>query len=166
VEARDVSDYKVQLILENASRMHLTNLQAAVQDACETDPDMLGRADVLLLDVPCSGLGIMGHKRDIKYRINRENLDTLQELQHSIVSTCLPYVKQGGTVIYSTCTIRQEENEEMAQWISEMPGLERQSLDAFLPECLHSEETGRGMLQLFPGEHDCDGFFLARFIKK
>ena len=166
VETRDVSAYKTDLIRENAERMHLTNLQVRVFDACETDESMIGKADVLYLDVPCSGLGIIGHKRDIKYRMNDAAMQELKTLQQRIITTCLPYVKQGGRVIYSTCTIHRAENEDMAAWMQQEFGLQAESLDPCLPVCLQNEETARGMLQLFPGEQDCDGFFIAGFRKQ
>lgn len=166
VDARDISEYKISLIQENADRMKLSQIHTKIWDAAIEDESLQEKADVLFLDVPCSGLGIIGHKRDIKYHITEENFETLQELQRKIVSASIPYVKKGGVVMYSTCTIHRKENEDMAGWIEENFPLKLESLDPFLPTTLQSDETREGMLQLYPGEHDCDGFFVARFIKE
>jgi len=166
VESRDLTEYKVKMICDNADRMHLPNIHTTIWDATLPDESMKEKADVLLLDVPCSGLGIIGHKRDIKYHVTEENLLQLQDLQKEIAAVCCDYVRKGGTVLYSTCTIHQEENEKMALWMAENLNLEFDSLDPYLPRQLISEQTAQGMLQLFPGKHDCDGFFLARFQKK
>ena len=80
-------------------------------------PSYVEKADVVLLDVPCSGLGVMGKKRDIKYHVTPEGLEELSKLQREIVSGSWQYVRPGGVLLYSTCTIRKEENEEMAAWI-------------------------------------------------
>ena len=165
VEARDISEEKVWRMEENFSRMHLTQAKATCFDATVPDPDMLGKADVLFLDVPCSGLGIMGRKRDIKYHITEEGLESLIPLQREIIDTCIPYLKKGGVLIYSTCTVRKAENGEQVAYIMEKHGLTPESLDAYLPKELQDEDTKKGMLQLFPGKQDSDGFFVARLRK-
>ena len=149
VLSRDVSEAKLSLIEENAERMQAFNLRAQVWDATVTDQELLGKADVVLMDVPCSGLGVMGKKRDIKYRLLPENLESLEQLQKQIVSASWQYVKKGGVLLYSTCTVRKEENEKMCDWIcKEFPfELEEQR-------------------QFFPGEDACDGFFYARLRRK
>lgn len=145
VLARDVSFDKLTLIEENAARMRTDNLAVMQWDATVTAEDLLGKADVVLMDVPCSGLGVMGKKRDIKYHVTPEGLEEIIALQKAIVSASWQYVRPGGILLYSTCTVRREENEEMCRWICE--------------EFPFTEEESR---QLFPGEDDCDGFFYAR----
>lgn len=162
VDARDVSPEKTELIREAAGRLRCHNIKVSVRDACVFDEGMKEKADILYLDVPCSGLGVMGRKRDIKYHITQEGLRSLVELQRKIIETCWQYVKPGGIIMYSTCTVRREENEEQVKWMCGEFPLKAESLNKYLPEVLQNEETGKGMLQLFPGVHDCDGFFLAR----
>lgn len=162
VEARDVSDYKTSLICENAKRLDQRNIVTKTWDATILDPDAIGKFDVVLADVPCSGLGVMGRKRDIKYRVTPQSLQELTMLQRCIMDTVWQYVKPGGTMIYSTCTIHRAENEEMVAYLtSEYPFI-TESLDDYLPVCLRSDTTGKGYLQLLPGIHECDGFFIAR----
>lgn len=161
VVARDLSEYKVSLIRDNIERMGYKNIEAQVYDACRKDESLIGKADVVLADLPCSGLGIMGKKRDIKYRITKEGMEELVKLQRKILEVVWQYVKPGGVLIYSTCTINPDENERMVQWLSAQGSFELESLSPFLPKALFGEEK-EGMLQLFPGIHETDGFFLAR----
>lgn len=166
VESRDVSLSKTDFIRENMERMGLTNMVTKVWDARETDDTWIRKADIVYLDVPCSGLGILGKKRDIKYNVTEESLQEILELQKKIVSASVAYVKPGGILMYSTCTIRKDENQNMAEWITKEFDFVLESLDAFLPENLQNEETAGGMLQLFPDKHGCDGFFMARLRRK
>lgn len=166
VEARDVSEEKLALIRENIDRTGAENLRVKVWDARVFDGQMEGKADVLYLDLPCSGLGIIGKKRDIKYHVTQESMEELVKLQREIISVCWRYVKPGGVVMYSTCTVHRAENEEQAAWMCREFPLVPESLNPCLPEALRCEKAERGMLQLVPGVHDCDGFFLARFRRK
>lgn len=166
VIARDVSEAKVNLILENCDRMGIDNIEAQVWDATELDEELIGKADVVLCDVPCSGLGVIGKKRDIKYNLSKESLESLCELQKQIVETAWQYVKPGGTFLYSTCTIHTKENEEMVQWICENLPLETDSLNPYLPQEMEKDTAEKGYLQLLPDVHGTDGFFIARFKRK
>lgn len=161
VLSRDLTEHKVSLIRDNIKRMGYENIEAQVYDALVLDESLKEKADIVLADLPCSGLGIMGKKRDIKYRMNHKALKELERLQRKILDVVWQYVKPGGTLIYSTCTINPGENNKMVQWLTENYPFELQSLAPFLPETLKAEGAG-GMLQLFPGIHETDGFFLAR----
>ena len=105
VDSRDVSEYKVGLINENISRLGLHNIKTSVRDALNKDSDSIERADVVIADLPCSGLGIFNKKPDIKYNASEEGCVELARLQRDILSVCAEYVKKGGTLIYSTCTL-------------------------------------------------------------
>lgn len=166
VEARDVSPRKVELIQENLQRLGFTNVNTTVWDATKADGRWVQKADVLLLDVPCSGLGVLGKKRDIKYHVTEEGMKELTLLQKEIVKSSIDYVKPGGVVMYSTCTLHKQENQEMARWISDCFDVTLESIDEYIPKSLRNEETASGMLQFFPDEHHCDGFFLAKFRRK
>ena len=165
VLARDLTEYKVAQINENRDRLQLTNLETQVYDACVPDHTMIEKADVVYADLPCSGLGIMGKKRDIRYRISPEQMKELVELQKKILSVVWQYGKPGGLLIDSTCTRNKEENEHMVKWMEEQLPFKRESLAPYLPEELQ-EEGKEGMLQLLPGIHKSDGFFLARLRKE
>lgn len=183
VLARDVSEEKTTLIEENLERMQLDNVAVEVFDATRTDERYLNTADVLIMDVPCSGLGVMGKKRDIKYHASPEGLKSIVALQKRIVEHSWQYVKPGGTLLYSTCTINPAENEEMVRWIVDHLPFEPVSLEGILPENLlakkqqadklrpgfqekYEKKLRDAFIQLLPGYVDADGFFFAILRRK
>ncbi len=167
----DIGKAKIEKIRENAARMRLSNLTAASRDAKsrgensyeKTQGSLNERADVLFCDVPCSGLGVIGKKRDIKYNVTAAQIDSLLILQREIVRASLRILKPGGVLIYSTCTLNKRENEEMALFIEKELGMIPEDLAGYLPKELPGIE--KNCLQMFPGTHGTDGFFLARFRK-
>lgn len=161
VISRDLTEYKVSLIRDNIERMGYENVEASVHDALVFDESLKEKVDVVLADLPCSGLGIIGKKRDIKYKISKEALEELQVLQRQILNVVWQYVKPGGVLIYSTCTINPGENEQMVEWFVKNHPFKFISLSPYLPDALRAEGES-GMLQLFPGMHETDGFFLAK----
>lgn len=116
---------------------------------------------MLIVDVPCSGLGVIAKKQDIKYRVTRESLKEITALQREIISNVVQYLKPGAVMMYSTCTINPDENERMADWICQEFHMEPVSMTDKLPEELRREGEC-GYLQLLPGVHDTDGFFIAK----
>lgn len=166
VEVRDISEYKVGLIEENIRRLGCHNIKAAVMDACVRDEGSVEKADLVLADLPCSGLGVIGRKPDIKLRMTRESMEALAQLQRRILSVVWQYVKPGGTLVYSTCTINRKENEENAAWFAENFPFEPVNIEGRLGEGIREETMKEGYVQLLPGVHPCDGFFLAVFKRK
>lgn len=182
VLSRDVSEEKADLIRENISRMRIKNIKVQTWDAVCFDEAREAKADVVLLDVPCSGLGVMGKKRDIKYRVTPEGMENLSALQREIVRVCSRYVKPGGILLYSTCTVSIAENEEMVRFLTGELGFAPLPFETELPEPLYkqkqetealrsregkdlklTDEERRACIQLFPGFMEADGFFIARF---
>ena len=161
VLARDLTEYKVDFLLENADRLQLSNLWAEEWDACVLDESKIEWADIVFCDAPCSGLGIMGKKRDIKYRLTQDSLSEVCKLQRQILETVWKYVKKDGILMYSTCTINKEENEKQVQWIVENLPFEVVSIKDELPEAVKADVSEYG-LQLLPGVHETDGFFLCK----
>lgn len=164
--ARDVSAAKVGLMQTNFERCGLKNVTAEVGDAVQRDEALVGTADIVIADVPCSGLGVTGKKRDIKYRISPDAIGALTALQREILAMAVSYLKPGGRLLFSTCTINQDENERQFAWLrEEMKAMKLTpvSLDSSLPACLHTDTTREGYLQLLPGVHDADGFFISVF---
>ena len=123
----------------------------------------MGTVDIVIADVPCSGLGVIGKKRDIKYHISPEMIQEITALQKQILAMAVSYLKPGGRLLFSTCTINQEENENHFMWLRDEMKLTPVSLDDTLPECFHTGTTREGYLQLLPGVHDSDGFFISVF---
>lgn len=161
VSARDLTENKAELIRDNSNRMQMKNLEVRVWDARRLREEDIAQADVCLADLPCSGLGITGKKKDIKYHVSEEGLFQLRELQREILSVVWQYVKPGGVLLYSTCTVNRQENEENVNWFLKNFPFELESLSPYLPESL-KEEGKSGMIQLLPGVHETDGFFMAR----
>lgn len=150
VEARDVTDYKVDLMEENIERCRLTNMKAVCQDATVLDEASIEKADILIADLPCSGLGILGRKPDIRYRMTLDQIKELSDLQRQMLSVVHNYVKPGGQLIYSTCTVNHIENQENAEWfVKEYPQFALESME-----------------QIYPVAGQTDGFFIARFTKR
>ena len=166
VDARDVSQYKADLIEENIQRTGVINVEAKVQDDTIYDPDSEEKADIVIADVPCSGYGVIGKKPEIKYRATPQKQEEIVMLQRKILDKAAKYVKPDGTLIFSTCTIAREENEENVLWFLKNYPYRLESLDPYLPEELHCKSTKLGYLQLLPGIHKTDGFFIARFRRK
>lgn len=166
VIARDITEGKTARIAENVERMKLENVSMEVRDAAVFDAGAEEIADVVLADVPCSGLGVMGKKRDIKYRQSKEAIAELHVLQKAIVRQAAAYVKKGGILLYSTCTINPVENEEMVDFICREMGFLPESIEAYLPDMQGKETARQGYIQLLPQIHDMDGFFFARLRRK
>ena len=167
VTVRDLTEQKVALIEDNIERSGFSNICAQVWDAREFDSRWENQADIVIADLPCSGLGIIGKKPDIKYQASPEQIDSLAVLQREILSAVRRYVKPGGKLIYSTCTISRKENQEQRDWIlQEFPEFEPLSLEKELGGSVQESSLKEGYLQLLPGKHPCDGFFIAAFRKK
>lgn len=164
VSARDVSAKKLVRLRENAKRLGAGNIEIKRWDAAVPDQKWCERADVVIADVPCSGIGVIGRKPEIKYSA-MQHAASLPKLQREITAGAQQMLKPGGTLIYSTCTVNPEENEKNAEWITRELPFEAVSIDEFVPEKLRSRMTKNGMLQILPGVHEGDGFFVARFRK-
>lgn len=158
----DIHAHKTGLIENGAARLGLTNITARQQDASQSVPEWVSAMDVVIADVPCSGLGIIRKKPDIRYK-NLDELKQLPNLQKRILETQSAYVKPGGVLLYSTCTVLKAENEDIVNdFLAEHNDYSLEPLE--LPEVFPQNETG--MLTLIPGEYDTDGFFICRLRRK
>lgn len=165
VKSYDCSEEKVKLLSENISRCKLKNVTAGCSDATVFCPEQEAAFDVVLADVPCSGLGIIGKKPDIKLFMTVEQEAELCTLQKKILANAVRYVKPGGVLVFSTCTLNKEENMGGYMYLKDTCGLVPESLNPYLSEELWTDTTRDGYLQLLPGVHKTDGFFVARFRK-
>lgn len=166
VEARDLTEYKVHMIQENIWRSENTNIEAVCQDATLLCQDSIETADIVIADLPCSGLGVLAKKTDLKYKMTENTQQELVSLQREILSKVRQYVKPGGTLVYSTCTIHEQENMGNVHWFLEnFPMFELDHIEGSLCEELKNSVQEKGCLQLLPGVHQSDGFFIAKFRK-
>ena len=163
IHSYDLTKDKTDRIRSGLGRMKIHNVIVEENDASNERPDLADKADLVLCDVPCSGLGIITRKRDIKYNVTQDKLRSLVKLQKKIVTNAAKVVKPGGVLIYSTCTINRLENQKMADFIEKKLGLIPEDLTPYLPEGFPGIEKNR--VQLFPDVHGTDGFFMARFRK-
>lgn len=157
----DIHAHRVELIKSGAERLGIKNIIPTVNDATVYNEKFLN-ADCVLCDVPCSGLGIIGKKPEIKYK----SLDDIKELipiQKEILSTASKYVKKGGTLIYSTCSINPNENRKICDWfLKEHEDFYSVKVSPETERCIDEGDY----LTLLPHINNCDGFFIAKFIKK
>ena len=173
VIANDVHPHKRKLIEEQAQRLGLTSVKAVTGDALELasqfDADSF---DLVLLDAPCSGFGVIRRKPEIKWTKKVEDVTAIAELQSRLIKEAAKLIKPGGTLVYSTCTIERQENEDqIAAFLSEHPSFE---LDKSWPEKVLAplrtagviDETFDGSVQLLPEHFGSDGFFIGRLKRK
>ncbi len=167
VEARDLTEAKVELIRENIERTGLTNISAVCRDASVPDPESAGSADLVIADLPCSGLGVIGKKPDLKYKASPDGTDSLVGLQRKILACAQAYVKPGGILVYSTCTVNPAENMDNVHWFLEQyPEFSLDDIHERLCPELRDSVIENGCIQLLPGVHKSDGFFIARLARK
>jgi 16S rRNA (cytosine967-C5)-methyltransferase len=162
IRSADIHRHKTTLIQHGADRLGLHNVLVREQDATENHPTWLGKMDVVLADVPCSGYGIIRKKPDIRYKDPKE-MERLPDIQFKILCKQAQYVKPGGVLMYSTCTLVRNENEAVVEsFLRNYPEfyLEKLSLPEIFPE------NTTGMLTLVPGQYETDGFFIARMRRK
>ncbi len=164
VTAWDIHPHRVALTEKTLSRLHVQNAKATVRDASVLDETLLEKMDAVLVDAPCSGLGLWG-KPDAKKNKDEAAVERLAALQRSILSACSRYVKPNGTLVYSTCTVSHAENSaQIEAFLKEHGEFSLSSLVPYVPERLKERAKG-GMLQFFPHLDGAEGFFVARMVK-
>jgi 16S rRNA (cytosine967-C5)-methyltransferase len=153
----DLHESKLSLVVSGAERLGITILNAEVHNGTKPKEDLIGTADRVLCDVPCSGLGVIAKKPDLRHK-SPDDISRLPEIQYKILCNGATYLRSGGTLVYSTCTLNKAENEEIAEpFLIEHP--------EFSP-CGDGMYDGKPMMTFFPDVHGTDGFFVAKFIKK
>lgn len=156
----DLHENKLSLVRGGAERMGITILTAAAKDGGERDPALVGRFDRILCDLPCSGLGVMAKKPELRYK-KEEDLSRLPAVQLRILQNTADYLKSGGRMVFSTCTLAKEENESVLRAF--LAGRPDFSLVPFTVGGIPAED---GMLTLFPDLHGTDGFFISLLQKQ
>ena len=157
----DLHENKLSRIREGAERLGISIIATAAADGRRENPDWLERFDVVMADVPCSGLGIIRKKPDTRYK-SADELFALPVIQSAILTNAARYVRPGGTLVYSTCTILPEENEQVTDsFLAEHPDFVRTPFD--LPG--HGSREG-GQVTLWPQRHGTDGFYICRMTRR
>jgi 16S rRNA (cytosine967-C5)-methyltransferase len=167
VIARDVHLHKIALIKEAAKRLGINILKTELFDASEIDVNYLKAADKVLVDAPCSGLGIINRKPDIKWARSIEDKKELTALQLKILKNASEYVKYDGTLVYSTCTIEWEENEGVIkEFIKSNSEFYLEDLTPNLSSKIIKATAKEGFIQLYPNIDKVDGFFIAKLKRR
>jgi 16S rRNA (cytosine967-C5)-methyltransferase len=159
--AIDKYESKVNLISEGAERLGITNITTLCGDSADLDYEE--EFDLVFADVPCSGLGTISKKPDIKWKREIDDIIKLNRIQKNLLENAADMVKPGGVLVYSTCTIEPDENEKIIlKFLENHPEFVLDPAEKYLPE----KVCANGMMQTFPHRHSCDGAFAARLVKK
>ena len=132
--SRDISDKKIKKIKQNIRRLNVPNITAQKHDALIYNEEDALKYDLVIADLPCSGLGLTGRKQDIRYRLKKEDIKELVSLQKNILDNVTGYVKKGGIIMYSTCTLSREENEKNASYICQKHGFKPLFSKQYMPD--------------------------------
>ncbi len=152
----DLHESKLSLVKSGAERLGISVISASVQNGTDARAELFGKADKVLCDVPCSGLGVIAKKPDLRHK-TPEDISRLPDIQYNILESSASYLKEGGTLVYSTCTLNKKENEQVVtRFLEDHPEFELSA---------ENMPKGQGMVTLFPSE-GCDGFFIAKLIKR
>lgn len=162
VVSRDIYEHKLKLIKASCKRLNLTNVNVEEYDAMKIDKDSIGKFDYVLADVPCSGLGIIRRKPEIKYK-EKEEFRDLAPIQKKILENASKYVKKGGTLIYSTCTIQDSENIDVInEFLQKNKNFELAPINEVKVDLDNQE---KGYMKIYPNVHEMDGFFISKLIR-
>lgn len=166
--ANEYHSEKVRLIEENAVRLGIDIIKTRTGDAVNLRKTYLGQMDRVLVDAPCSGLGVLRRKPDARWNKQPEQIKELTEIQLNILNSAAQCVKPGGVLVYSTCSIEPEENQDIVKrFLEENFDFQYSDLRKYLPEKLRENiSEGKGYLQLYPQQYGTDGFFLSRLERK
>ncbi|KRQ86927.1 Ribosomal RNA small subunit methyltransferase B [Caloramator mitchellensis] len=167
IYAFDIYEHKLQLINENAKRLGINIIEPLLKDASIFNEEYIEKFDKILLDAPCSGLGLIRKKPEIRWNINLSDILELTKIQQILLENASRYLRIGGEMTYSTCTISKEENEDIINsFLSRNSNFELCDITNSVPEKMKSCVYNTGMIRLFPNEFDTDGFFIAKLKRK
>lgn len=167
VIARDIHPHKIKLINDSAKRLGMDIVHTELYDATRFDENLSGKADCVLVDAPCTGLGIIRKKPDIKWSKEAEDKKEINELQFKILTVASGYLKNGGSLVYSTCTVEREENEGIVErFLEANRDFKPVDITSLIPEKLAKTSASQGYVQLYPNIDKTDGFFIAKLEKR
>ena len=164
--ARDISLGKLKLIEDNVRRLGIAIIETEIFDANKIDNSLINKADAVLVDAPCSGLGLVRRRSDLRWKKEKEDIEKLSRLQLSILKNASLYVKKGGVLVYSTCTLNNIENIQVIKnFLLHDKCFTLDSIEKFLPDNINAPDAKYGFLELYPHIHGTDGFFMARMVR-
>jgi 16S rRNA (cytosine967-C5)-methyltransferase len=167
IVAVDVSPAKLAILKENCRRLGISIVKARALDATRPLPFPPGSFDSCLVDAPCTGLGTLRRHPEGKWRIKEQDILRLQEMQSQILRQAAPLIKQGGVLVYSTCTLTPEENEGVTEgFLSEHKEFSLEHASGLLPRGCEGLVDTKGCLRTLPHRHGTDGFFAARIMRQ
>lgn len=166
ITAWDLYVHRVKLIEENYERLGINIIKAEEKDATQFDQNLENKFDKILLDAPCSGLGVIRRKPDIKYQRKEEDIGQIKDLQIKILNNVCKYLKLGGEMVYSTCTILKEENEEIVEeFLKAHKEFKLVNIEKEVPENFKNSVCEGKYLKLYPNINKTDGFFICKLSK-
>ena len=155
--------HKLKLIEDNTAKLGISNIEIKEQDATINNSSFNDKFDIVICDVPCSGIGVIKNKPEIKYKITNSHVEDIARLQYKILENSRNYVKQGGILMYSTCTIDKRENiKNIEKFLKENKDFSLENI-TLNNSIVKSRENG--VLEILPDEYSCDGFFIAKLKK-
>lgn len=165
--SRDIYDHKIKLIEDNSSRLGIDIIETGVFDALKLDKSLINSVDYVLVDAPCSGLGLIRRKPEIKRNKVKDDIDTLSNLQSRILNNAKEYLKVGGILLYSTCTLGKKENLEVIEaFLEKNPNFKTVNIEKYIKDNKKFNTLDKGYIQLYPNIHETDGFFIAKMMKE
>ncbi len=164
--ARDIYDHKLNLIRDNAKRLGIDIIETENYNALNVDDKLIGKADYCLVDAPCSGLGLIRRKPEIKLNKEKDDIEEITRLQYAILENASLYLKENGVLVYSTCTIEKKENLKLIQrFLDNHREFKLISFDDLVKNDESIRSAAEGYLELYPHIHYTDGFFIAKLVK-
>jgi 16S rRNA (cytosine967-C5)-methyltransferase len=165
--SKDIHDHKLKLIEENASRLGINIIETAEGDATKKDESLVNIADYCLVDAPCSGFGLIRRKPEIKWNRKESDINELVNIQYNILNNVKDYLKVGGVLIYSTCTIENDENINLVnKFLEENENFKLVNIEDKINNKENISTLKDGYIQLYPHIHGTDGFYIAKMIKE
>ncbi|HZK33221.1 MAG TPA: 16S rRNA (cytosine(967)-C(5))-methyltransferase RsmB [Tissierellaceae bacterium] len=165
--SKDIYEHKIRLINENSKRLGINIIESGISDALTIDKSLINKGDYVLVDAPCSGLGLIRRKPEIKMNKEEKDIKDLTKIQMTILINAKTYTKPGGILVYSTCTIEKEENINLIErFLNESPEFKLISIKDKIKNTRNLGTLDKGYIQLYPHIHNTDGFFVSKMIKE
>ena len=165
VIAWDLYKHRLDKVQENSKRLGIDIIKTEENDATVLKEEYIEKFDKILIDAPCLGLGVIKRKPDIKWQRKFEDIEEISKIQEKILNTCSEYLKKGGILVYSTCSIVKSENDKIVEKFLKSENFELEEINNINIENLENKITKKGIIKLYPSEN-MDGFFISKLIKK